>query len=132
MINIFKEDSIVGFFWKETFKSKFFRYLSHTIRLIPMEKSPHKLVMYSIFLSDFHHELIRTVYDINEFLSDIGGVMRVMIFATGLVLYPITKHQFYTILTKRLFLARTWDKNKLVPKKKYRSRKGRSVIIKRS
>jgi len=51
--------------------------------------------------------MIRTVYDINQFMSDIGGVMRVIISIVGVVLLPITKHQFSTILTKRLFLVRT-------------------------
>lgn len=45
MITIFKEDSIVGFFWKKTFESKFFRYLTYTTRFIPTEKYPNKLVM---------------------------------------------------------------------------------------
>lgn len=43
-----------------------------------------------------------------------GGVMRIFMAIFGLILLPISKHSFILMLTKRLFLARTWDKKLLL------------------
>lgn len=50
----------------------------------------------------------------NNLLSDLGGSMRVLITFFGILFYPISQHLFYVNAAKKLFLARTKEKDLLV------------------
>ena len=51
----------------------------------------------------------RRVYGIFDLLGELGGVMEVMVIIFGLILYPISEHNFYLNAIKKLFFARTDD-----------------------
>lgn len=52
---------------------------------------------------------IRTVYDLNNLLSNLGGVVGVLMNVFGVVFYPMAQFLYYINSAKRLFMARTRD-----------------------
>jgi len=46
-------------------------------------------------------------------MSDLGGIMNVMIVVFGIIFKPMSEHMYYTNAIKSLFLARTRDEELL-------------------
>ena len=64
-----------------------------------------------IFLVPKQLIIYRQAYDINNLLSDLGGVVRVLISIFGVLFYPITQYLFIINAARKLFLARTSNSN---------------------
>lgn len=52
-------------------------------------------------------KIFSTVYDFNNFLSDLGGILGIILKTFFIMFYPIAKFFYYINASKRLFLART-------------------------
>jgi hypothetical protein len=57
----------------------------------------------------------REIYGILDVIGDLGGVLDVIIFIFGLLLFPISEHSFIMKALQKLFLART-DKEDIFEK----------------
>ena len=53
------------------------------------------------------NQVYRSRYNIDQFIGELGGVMRVLITAFGVIFYPISRYIFYLNSVKKLYLART-------------------------
>ena len=53
-----------------------------------------------------------------DLIGDLGGVLEVIVFVCGLVLYPISEHSFVLKTLNLLYLAKTDDK-RMFKNKKY-------------
>lgn len=60
-------------------------------------------------LSQIQELNFRKLYDINQLLSDIGGVGRVLIFTFGIALFPISEFAYIRNISKHIYLASTVD-----------------------
>lgn len=58
----------------------------------------------------------RNLYDLNELLSDLGGVTRVLIAIFGVFLYPLSEFNYIRAMSRRLYYVSTKDE-KLFGKK---------------
>lgn len=64
----------------------------------------------------------RTQYNLIDILGDVGGVLELLIFIFGVVMYPWSEFSFLTKALQRLYLART-KKESLFIKKKNKNKK---------
>lgn len=53
---------------------------------------------------------IRKIFNFIDLLGVMGGVMELIIFMFGVLLFPISKHSFFLVMIRKLFLARTSHK----------------------
>lgn len=74
-----------------------------------IEKSNPLLFKTRLYLDPNEIQVIRNVYDVNTLLSDLGGVVRVLMTIFGVLLYPLSQNQFYFEAARRIYLARTKD-----------------------
>ena len=58
------------------------------------EVSQHTLYEMNIFLSQNGMEHTRSVYNLLDLMSDIGGLHEVVMIALGVFIYPISYHSF--------------------------------------
>lgn len=89
--------------WFYRVKKVINRYQSKTI-------DENLLLENNIYLSPSICNNLRIVYGITSLLSDLGGVMGVIISIFGIIFRPFSKFMYYINAIKRLFLARTRDK----------------------
>ena len=52
----------------------------------------------------------RQVYNVIDFIGDLGGVLEILVMIFGIVLYPLSEFQFNLKAINLLFMARTSDK----------------------
>lgn len=70
-----------------------------------------------MYLSPSVSDNLRIVYGITNLLSDLGGIMNIMICIFGIIFKPVSKFLYYTNTIKGLFLARTKDSKLFIPAK---------------
>lgn len=62
--------------------------------------------------------MYKSVYDINNLMIEMGGVIKSLLVIFGILIKPISDHLYHIEMVKRLYLARTKDKNLLKPPSK--------------
>ena len=72
-------------------------------------RASNLLLKTDYFLAPQEWKHLRRIYGVTNLLSDLGGVMNVMLTVFGVLFKPLSKHQYFTNAIKRLFLARTKD-----------------------
>ena len=101
----------------KTFTGWFYHVKKITDRHLSKKIDENLLLETNIFLSPSIMNNLRIVYGMTNLLSDLGGVMSIMISVCGIVFRPFSKFMYYTNAIKRLFLARTRDKHLFKPAK---------------
>ena len=69
---------------------------------------------FEIEQNEKHHE--RQVYTIDELMGDAGGVLQVMVFFPGLLLFPISLHKMLMAASKELYVISKADASILTEK----------------
>lgn len=72
----------------------------------------------NIYLTPLIQKHLRIVYGLTSLMSDLGGVMSLMISAFGIIFRPFSKFMYYTNAIKMLFLARTRERDLFLEPKK--------------
>ena len=62
-----------------------------------------------IFMSQNGVNHKRRVYNMIDFMGDIGGLLEISMIIFGVILFPISYHSFVLRAAKRMFFARTRD-----------------------
>jgi len=68
--------------------SHFYKLVEAKERIFSKMGREHVILRSSIYLDNQYESITRTSYDINMFMSDIGGVMRVIMTMIGLFIHP--------------------------------------------
>ena len=97
--------------FSETYSGKFYEIHNVINSQIHKDEATQKLFQARMFLHSKDKQVYRKVYDINQLLGEVGGVMKVFISIFGVIFYPISRFQFYFNSVKKLYLARTKDNN---------------------
>ena len=64
------------------------------------------------------NEYKREVYNLLDLMGDLGGVLEVMIFVCGIMLYPISEHSFVLKALNLLYLVKSNDSKRFAKRKK--------------
>jgi hypothetical protein len=79
--------------------------------------NPNRLYMTGIFEQDEVHYHMKDVYTLIDCLGDLGGLIEIVMFVTGILLAPISYHSYILKAISRLFTARTKNSNLFKPPK---------------
>jgi len=74
----------------------------------PLGLYPDTMFVYICSLSPDVTTHYRSAYNIMSLLSDIGGVMEILVMVAGVFMQPITFHLFFIKYLENLFLAKTF------------------------
>jgi len=58
----------------------------------------------TISLDMTHFEYKRHVYNFVDFLGELGGILELIVFLCGIIMYPINEHKFYVYSLSKLFI----------------------------
>ena len=92
-----------------TFEGTFFQIGSMIKIPIHKNKFPGQLFLCDLYLQKESIIHKREIFNLFDFMGDIGGVIEIMIIIFGFVLFPISQQSFILKFTKSLFKARTSD-----------------------
>ena len=67
-----------------------------------------------MYLNEEGVNYTREVYHILDVLSDLGGIIEVIMIIFGFILFPISEHSFYLKAARMLFFARSKDQNMFI------------------
>jgi hypothetical protein len=67
----------------------------------------------------------RAIYSLLDLLGDLGGVTEVMMIVFCFILLPISEHSFVVKSMKKLYIARTREKDLFLPPKEKKPRKSK-------
>lgn len=109
-------DSLMNFGFK-TLSGQFYQTRKVVDRPQHEVVEPNLLMQTNLYLTHYEIKNLRIIYGLSDLLSDLGGVMNVILAVFGVVFRPMSKHMYYTNAIKRLFLARTRDPNLLLDQK---------------
>lgn len=107
------EDSIFQMVNPLTFEGDFYSVLNVVNRPQAQSINPNLLFKSELYMDPLSVQINRTVYDLSMLMSDLGGVVNVLLAVFGIVLYPLSQHLYYLKSAQRMYLARTKDKNLL-------------------
>jgi hypothetical protein len=72
---------------------------------------PNKLFINKFYLTMETHTNSRTIFGWFDLLGKLGGITNVMMLLFGFFLFTVSEHSFILKASKKLFIARTKDKN---------------------
>lgn len=73
------------------------------------DQNPNHLYSNMFYLDETGISHKREVYNFIEALSDIGGIIEIMLILFGLIFLPISRHSFYLHAARFMFFARSRD-----------------------
>lgn len=104
-------DSIFNMMIPKTFEGVFYK-INHIVTSVVRENLETECLFQArMYLTNNQQIIFRQAYDINNMLSDIGGVFRVLVSFFGVIFYPISQYLYYINSIRKLYLARTKDSN---------------------
>jgi hypothetical protein len=63
-----------------------------------------KVLRIAILLSNIKANHERTIYNMNDLIGDLGGVLQLFAYVFGLVIYPISQHSYFLKKLEKLYL----------------------------
>lgn len=103
---------------QKTFTGAFYQVHKIVEQLQSKVLDPNLVLETNIYLSPYQVKYLRMVYGVTNLLSDLGGVMAIMVSFFGIIFHPISKFMYYMNAIKRLFLARTREQKLFIEPKK--------------